>query len=147
MKETLTSKSKWMALALSLSVATGITAGCSGEKTTIEQKAEVKHEEKAEPSTAVVQPKMVKESTIKVENAKALITQNGFLNGFPENNLAEFKMVKDNKEILRVFVMGPDIYSYLSKEKKDGKTEFALTYQESKDGITNPILVKIEKKL
>ncbi|PLS19589.1 hypothetical protein CVD28_04000 [Bacillus sp. M6-12] len=128
-------KSKWLLLALSATLTAGIMTGCSNTD-----------REKEATQPAVQEWKVVEETSIKVEDTEKLVTQNGVLNGFPENNLVEFKIKKDNKETLRVFQMGTDIYSHLSKEKPDGKTEFVLNYRESKDGITHPILTKIEKK-
>jgi ABC-type oligopeptide transport system substrate-binding subunit len=126
-------KSSLLLFILLLSLLTVMMAGCISETTETKNDKEIR-------------PNMVEEISLKVENKEKLVTQVGFLNGFPEKDLVEFKVQKDNKETLRIFKMGTEISKYLAEEKQDGKTEFTLTYEESTDGITTPNLIKIEKK-
>lgn len=129
-------KLKHLIFILVLSLSTAIITGCSNT-----------NEEKEEKEKSVVQkPAIVKESSIIVEKEEKLITQKGFLHGFPDDNLVEFKVEKENTETLRIFNMENEIASYLEDEKQDGKSEFLLTYMESEDGINPPVLVEIEKK-
>lgn len=129
-------KLKYLIFIFVLLLTTAIITGCSNT-----------NEEKVEEEKSVVQkPAVVKESSIIVDKKEKLITQNGFLHGFPDKNLVEFKVEKENTETLRIFNMENEIASYLEDEKQDGKSEFLLTYMESEDGINPPVLVEIEKK-
>lgn len=129
-------KLKYLIFIFVLSLTTAIISGCSNT-----------NEEKVEEEKSVVQkPAVVKESSIIVDKEEKLITQNGFLHGFPDKNLVEFKVKKENIGTLRIFNMENEIASYLEDEKQDGKSEFQLTYMESEDGINPPVLVEIKKK-
>jgi hypothetical protein len=111
-----------------------VLSGCSAPQ-------ENATEKKPEKETPVV----IQETSVPIKETNKMITQVGYLHGFVDKNLVEFKVIKDGKETLRVFEIGKDIQRYLSKQKQDGSVPFKLTYEETKDGLKNPFLFKIEK--
>jgi hypothetical protein len=104
-----------------------------------------KPQEKAIEKTSKETPVVIQETSVQINKKNPIVTQVGYLHGFVDKNLVEFKVMNDGKETLRVFEIGKDIQQYLSKQKQDGSIQFKLTYEETKDGLKNPFLFKIEK--
>ncbi|WCK57045.1 hypothetical protein PP175_28050 (plasmid) [Aneurinibacillus sp. Ricciae_BoGa-3] len=85
----------------------------------------------------------IQDSSIRANSQLKNITQIAFFQGFVDKNLVEFKINHQGKDTIRVFNVGKDIVLFLSKQKQDGRTKLTITYQESKDGISSPVLLKV----
>ena len=125
-------KMKEMVMGLSLLSIGTLMTGCSSN----ESMEQVEKDKQTEVVSS--------EATVLADEKENLTTVKGEFNGFSDDSLAEFRIYKDDKESsLRVFEVDKELKGYLNSLNSEEDKLFELSYQESTNGIKNPILVKI----